>query len=85
MFFTQPKQISVTAPSTDTNKSIWDHSDCGPIFGGHDIHINFDSDDYIGFPISYKDTLGKGFSIFNGDNNNNKLNLKEIEVFKLKK
>ena len=34
-------------------------------------------------PNSYKDVLGKGKSIFTGDNDNNKFNLKEIEVFKL--
>ena len=70
-------------PNSDKNKSIWDHSGCGPIFGGHDICICFDSDDYIKFPISYKDILNKGYSIFKGDNDNIYFTLKGIEVFKL--
>ena len=35
------------------------------------------------FPHSYPDSLGKGRSIFSGDNNSEYFNLKEIEVFKL--
>ena len=72
-------------PNSNTSKSIYDGSTCGPIFGGgHDICIEFNSN-YTNFPHSYKDELGKGYSIFKGDNNNNKFNLKEIEVFKLTK
>ena len=60
----------------------------GPIFGYVDIGIY---DDYINsiceceFPKSYKDTLNKGKSIFTGnlDNNNTKMKIIEIEVFKL--
>ena len=42
-----------------------------------------DSNYYTNFPHSYKDILGKGYSIFKGDNDNYNFNLKEIEVFKL--
>ena len=37
----------------------------------------------LNIPPGYKDVLGKGRSIFNGDNNTDEFNLKEIEVFKL--
>ena len=69
-------------PNSDTSKSIYDRSSYGPCFGD-DIPILFDSDDYTNFPYSYEDVLGKGYSIFKGVNDNNKFNLKEIEVFKL--
>ena len=69
-------------PNSDTSKSIYDRSSYGPCFGD-DITILFDSDDYTNFPHAYKDVLGKGYSIFKGDNDNYNFNLKEIEVFKL--
>ena len=70
-------------PNSEQNYSICDKSSWGPNFGhGHDICIYFDRY-YTNFPYSYKDVLGKGYSIFKGDNDNNKFNLKEIEVFKL--
>ena len=69
-------------PNTDTRYSIYDYSPYGPTFGnGFDI-ATF-GENYIGFPASSKDVLGKGYSIFKGDNDNNNFNLKEIEVFKL--
>ena len=71
-------------PNSDTNKSIYDSSSYGPIFGnGHDIRIHFTSGHYTNFPSAYKDVLGKGYSIFKGDNDNHNFDLKEIEVFKL--
>ena len=71
-------------PNTDTSKSIYDGSNYGPIFGGgHDIRVKFDSSDYTNFGHSYKDVLGKGYSIFKGNNDNSNFTLKEIEVFKL--
>ena len=70
-------------PNSNTSCSIYDHSSYGPCFGGSsDICIGFNSN-YTNFPHSYKDVLGKGYLIFKGDNDNNKFNLKEIEVFKL--
>ena len=71
-------------PNTDTRYSINDNSNSGPRFGGgHDIYIGFTSN-YTNFPSSaYKDVLGKGYSIFKGNNDNYNFNLKEIEVFKL--
>ena len=72
-------------PNSNTNYSIYDHSEKGPTFGGgFDIHTNKDGS-YANFPHSYKDILGKGKSIFTGDLNNSNSNfkLKEIEVFKI--
>ena len=71
-------------PNTDSRYSIYDQSNCGPIFGsGHDIRICFGYSYSTNFPQSYKDVLGKGYSIFKGDNDNYNFIFKEIEVFKL--
>ena len=70
-------------PNSHTDKSLYDKSDYGPCFGSSDITINFNSGYGINFPNGYRDVLGKGKSIFTGDNNNYKFNLEEIEVFKL--
>ena len=70
-------------PNSDTNYSIYDNSSHGPSFGkGRDFHIQFNYN-ATGFPNSYKDVLGKGYSIFKGDNDNWDFDLKEIEVFRL--
>jgi len=70
-------------PNSNTNCSICDNYTYGPTFGGgYDIHTNKEGS-YANFPSSYKDILGKGKSIFTGDNNNQYFNLKEIEVFKI--
>ena len=72
-------------PNVGPNSGIYDYSSSGPCFGsGRDIAIDF-SFNGTGFPVSYKDVLGKGKSIFQEDNNNSNNNfiLKEIEVFKL--
>ena len=70
-------------PNSNKDDNIWDDSSYGPCFSGYcDICVQFDSN-FTNFPNAYKDVLGKGYSIFQGDNNNNKFNLKEIEVFKL--
>ena len=70
-------------PNSDTRYSIWDESSYGPCFGGgYDIYIGFNSNS-TNFPHSYKDVLGKGYSIFKGDKDNFNFTLKEIEVFKL--
>ena len=69
-------------PNSDTNYSIYDHSSYGPTFGsGFDIATFGSYHTNLGH--SYKDVLGKGYSIFKGDNDNYNFNLKEIEVFKL--
>ena len=74
-------------PSNKNGKDIGNYSYHGPNFGFTDIYFcnNFNEEghSYSNFPNSYKDILGKGNTIFTGDNNNNKINLKEIEVFKL--
>ena len=66
----------------------------GPWFG-YSSSIGFNSDysqkgncySYFGEYKSYEDTLGKGKSIFTGDENNNNIyyKIKEIETFKLYK
>ena len=69
-------------PNTDTRYSIYDASNYGPTFGnGYDI-CTF-GQNYTNLGYGYKDVLNKGYSIFKGNNDNNKFNLKEIEVFKL--
>ena len=79
-------------PNTNSSYSVYHGSDYGPIFGGgHDlcIYSNFlnNNSSYASFGHSYQDTSGKGRSIFTGDanNNNNKIKIKELEVFKLYK
>ena len=78
MYNIEPTKFPNIYPSC----SIWDGANYGPIFGGHDIFIAFSSN-YAKFTNTYKDILGKGYSIFKGDNDNCNFNLKEIEVFKL--
>ena len=59
-------------PNSNTSYTIYDYSPYGPTFGGgHDICIRFDSSHYLKFPHSYTDVLGKGYSIFKGDTDNN--------------
>ena len=71
-------------------RSVYQGSDYGPDFGGgSDICCgkNFmdEKTNCSGFPVSYKDILGKGKSIFTGDidKNNKNFILKELEVFQL--
>ena len=89
--------IHNTEPSKfpyEKKRSIYDHSNYGPVFGsGSDLYFGNNSSDFTldnsnasgNFPDSYKDTLGKGRTVFTGDfnNNNQYIKLKEIEVFKL--
>ena len=69
--------------------AVYHNRSYGPTFGGgcdlyirNNYHINKASS-YFGH--TYQDVLGKGKSIFTGDENNNNNNfiLKEIEIFKL--
>ena len=91
IFETEP----IKFPLKDNNDthSIYNYKSCGPIFGnGHDLYIN---DNFINnfiqlyFPCAYQDTLGKGNSVFTGNERDNNLNgytyskIKEVEVFKL--
>ena len=60
----------------------------GPTFGGnHDLYIcnNYfnDNSSYATLGYSYPDILGRGNSIFSGNNNSGSFKLKELEVFKL--
>ena len=78
-------------PSKNDKKEVYHNSSYGPCFGGGcDIGVNGDilnSGGWSGFPYTYPDILGKGKSIFTGDSNNNiyKIQIKEIEVFKIYK
>ena len=69
--------------------SVYFNSDFGPCFGYYDIkcgqNFNDEKTNSLEFPYSYKDVLGKGKSIFTGDNNKNNNNfiLEELEVFEL--
>ena len=68
-------------PHIEGQNSLWHYSNNGPSFWDLEIYDNFSCN--LLFPCGHKDVLGKGKSIFTGDNNNTYLNLKEIEVFKL--
>jgi len=71
-------------PNCDTRYSIYDYSAYGPTFGNHAIYIGFkNNSNHTYLPNSYTDVLGKGYSIFKGDNNDFHFYLNEIEVFKL--
>ena len=62
----------------------------GPSFGsGHDLATNIDilkDGGWANFSsYTYKDTIGKGYSIFSGNSNTPSFKIKELEVFKLYK
>jgi len=68
-------------PHIEGENSVCHGSSHGPTFDDFYIQDNFSYS--LEFPRGHKDVLGKGRSIFNGDNNTKKFNLKEIEVYKL--
>ena len=68
-------------PHIEGKDSVFHHSSYGPTFDDFYIRDNFKC--ILNFPRDHKDVLGKGKSIFTGDNNDSSLNIKEIEVFKL--
>ena len=74
---------STKFPHIEGNDSVYHYSSHGPTFNDFYIKDNFKYE--LNFPRCYKDVLGKGKSIFTGDNNDSSLNIKEIEVFKLSK
>ena len=70
------------------DNAVYHGGSYGPIFGaGHDLWIRNDYNNnkaYSNFGNTYQDVLGKGRSIFTGDENNGSdFILKEIEIFKL--
>ena len=73
--------------SRKNGQELGNYSYHGPNFGFTDIYFcnnfNEEGNSYSKFPNSYEDILRKGNSIFSGDSKNNRINLKEIEVFKL--
>ena len=76
-------------PTKNENEGVYHNETVGPSFGSCcDIYISEDfkkSNCSTDFPCRYVDNLGKGKSIFTGDNNNgnNYIKIDEIEVFKL--
>ena len=76
-------------PVKNENGGVLHNKDYGPTFGNVcDISIYSDyktKDSYTDFPCKYQDILGKGRSIFTGNNDNNINNFKidDIDVFKL--
>ena len=82
---TEPTQYTITQ---NANYAIYDYYTYGPTFGGnHDLYItdNYlnNNSSYASLGYTYTDVLGRGNSIFSGDNNTNNFKLKEMEVFKL--
>ena len=82
---TEPTKFPYNSYSSN---NIAHSSTDGPRFGYEpdDIYLSSDfikDDSTSGFPNSFQDVLGKGKSVFTGDNNNNcnKFKIKEIEVF----
>ena len=77
--------------SQNQNYAVQHLSDYGPIFGnGWDLYIynNYLNNKNSGTTLgcAYQDILGKGRSVFTGDENNNNgtFKVKELEVFKVK-
>ena len=70
-------------------KALYYCTGYGPLFGqdGNDLGLYSDFMNEGGFSGSfnctYSDTLGKGNSVFSGNQNSGNFKLKEIEVFKL--
>ena len=68
-------------------KEIKLYSGNGPRFTvGSDLGIKADilkDGGWSSFPITFIDSLGKGYSIFSGEQKSNSFKVKEIEVFKL--
>ena len=87
------KNIYNTEPTKfpyEKGRSVYHNSSHGPIFGGGS-DLGFGSDFlsnqgcWTYFPVSYKDILGKGKSVFTGEINNNNpyYILKELEIFEV--
>ena len=76
-------------PSKKDKKEIRCYPSYGPLFGyGTDLGLYEDfinQGGWSNFGESFSDIIGKGRSIFTGDSNNNnvKIKIKEIEVFKI--
>jgi len=76
-------------PSKNDQREVKHNYNYGPAFGsGHDLGVYADilnKGGWSGFPYTYPDILGKGYSIFTGNSNNsnNTFKIKEIEVFKI--
>ena len=76
-------------PSKKDKKEIRCYPSNGPLFGnGTDLGLYEDfinQGGWSNFGESFSDIIGKGRSIFTGDSNNNnvKIKIKEIEVFKI--
>ena len=74
--------------NSEPNNCVFHNIDYGPWFGNGDIGVKEEflkKGGFSYFPCRYKDTLGKGKSIFTGDSKTDRYNLIELEVFKLSK
>ena len=73
--------------NSNTKNGVYHYHNQGPVFGTNDIFIgnDFNQNCASDFPRCYKDSLGKGKSIFTGnfDNNKREFKVKEIEVYKV--
>ena len=85
VYGTEPAKFHLK--NNNDGSSVYDGSSYGAIFGaGHYLYIRKDcinNKTICNFPTTYQDNLGKGKSIFTGDNNITDFQVKEIEVFKL--
>ena len=84
IYTTQPTKFNLKADKV----GVYHHAREGPVFGSNDIYIDYnflEKSNITDFPDNFEDKLLKGKSIFTGNpnNNNSKLDIKEIEVFKL--
>ena len=73
-------------PHNKGKDSVYHYKEYGPTFDDFYIYENYNNKDcYLLFPRGHMDILGKGKSIFSGDfnNDNSKVKIKEIEVFKV--
>ena len=82
---TEPTKYPIT---NNYNYAVYHNNSYGPTFGnGHDLYISNNylnnNSSYAGLGNAYQDVLGRGNSIFSGDNQTNQIKLKEMEVFKL--
>ena len=71
--------------SRNSGNEVYIHPEYGPCFYDTWNYTDFVNNSEAYFGDRYQDTTGKGNSMFTGntDNNNRKITLNEVEVFKL--
>ena len=85
IYNTNPTKFPISA---NQNNAAYHYYNYGPTFGGnHDLYISSNylnnNSSYASLGNTYSDVLGRGNSIFSGDNNTNNFKLKELEVLKI--